>query len=160
MSDNLNQTIGVLTRREVEARIMGPFVAALSARFDPETVRDTLRQTIIEVARDQGAALARDMGGNSLHDFARSLRYWSQDGALEIDVLELSDEAFEFDVTRCRYAELYRTLGMEELGATLSCNRDAALIQGFNPSVELTRAQTILGGAPTCTFRYRLTGRE
>jgi hypothetical protein len=49
---------------------------------------------------------------------------------------------------------MYRALGVPELGALLSCNRDFALIQGFNPDVELRRTQTIMEGAPHCDFRY------
>jgi len=49
---------------------------------------------------------------------------------------------------------MYRALGIPELGALLSCNRDFALIQGFNPDVDLTRTQTIMEGAPFCNFRY------
>ena len=45
---------------------------------------------------------------------------------------------------------------MAELGAVLSCNRDYALIEGFNGEVDLTRTQTIMEGAAYCDFRYRL----
>ena len=83
------------------------------------------------------------------------MKYWIQDGALEIDVLELTEEQFDFNVTRCRYAEMYRDLGMPDKGALLSCNRDYALIQGFDPDTELTRTQTIMQGATHCDFRYR-----
>jgi hypothetical protein len=38
----------------------------------------------------------------------------------------------------------------------LSCNRDSALIEGFNPEVNLTRTQTLMQGASHCDFRYRL----
>jgi hypothetical protein len=48
-------------------------------------------------------------------------------------------------------------LGIPELGAILSCNRDAALIGGFNPDVSFTRTQTIMGGASHCDFVYTLT---
>ena len=41
-----------------------------------------------------------------------------------------------------------------DLGAVLSCNRDYSLIEGFNPEIELVRTQTIMQGAPCCTFRY------
>jgi hypothetical protein len=71
-------------------------------------------------------------------------------------VLAHSEREFSFNVTRCRYAEMYRALGLEDLGATLSCNRDAALIEGFNPNIELSRTQTIMQGAAFCNFRYRL----
>ncbi len=55
---------------------------------------------------------------------------------------------------------MYRALGLGELGASLSCQRDFALAQGFNPSIELTRTQTIMGGAPYCDFRFLLAGKD
>jgi hypothetical protein len=151
--DRLHE-VGVLTRREIEARILAPFVEALATEFDRERVLQILRKTIIEVAKTQGAQLAAAMGGDSLHHFNESLEFWTRGDALEMDVLEQNDERLSFNVTRCRYAEMYRALGIPELGALLSCNRDFALIQGFNPDVDLTRTQTIMEGAPFCNFRY------
>jgi hypothetical protein len=154
--DTLNARIGVLTRREVEARLLGPLIEALGEAFGREQVIAVVREAIIRIAQEQGAALSASMGSDGLGAFADSLRFWIQDNALEIDVLEQNETAFDFNVTRCRYAELYRALGIPELGAVFSCNRDGALIEGFNPAVEFTRAQTIMGGAPFCDFRYRL----
>jgi len=152
--DRLNATIGVLTRREVEARILAPLIDALCEEFDREKVLEVVRDTIIRLAQEQGAELAEIMGGSSCTQFADSLQYWTKDNALEIDVLEQTDEKFSFNVTRCRYAELYQSLGIPELGALLSCNRDFALIDGFNPDASLTRTQTIMSGASCCDFRY------
>ena len=153
--DTLNARIGVLTRREVEARLLGPLIEALGARFGREQVIEVVRETIIRIAQEQGAALAESMGDDGLPAFADSTRFWTQDNALEIEILEKSETAYDFNVTRCRYAELYRALGVPELGAVFSCNRDAALIEGFNPDVQFTRTQTIMEGAPFCDFRYR-----
>jgi hypothetical protein len=50
---------------------------------------------------------------------------------------------------------MYRRLGLADLGGLLSCSRDAALIDGFNPSIAFARTQTIMEGAPHCDFRYR-----
>lgn len=155
-ADTLNARIGVLTRRETEARILAPIIDALGDTFGRTQVIDIVRQTIIRIAQEQGSQLADQMGGDSLAHFADSLYYWTKDNALEIDVLAQSDEVFEFNVTRCRYAELYRSLGIPELGAVLSCNRDFALVEGFNGAVALERTQTIMGGATHCDFRYRL----
>ncbi|HMN28257.1 MAG TPA: L-2-amino-thiazoline-4-carboxylic acid hydrolase [Caldilineaceae bacterium] len=151
--DTLNE-IGVLRRREIEARIIGPFVEALASQFDREQVLSILRETVIAVARKQGAERAAAMGDQSLTAFAQSAGDWRKGDALEIEVLEQNEERYSFDVTRCRYAELYRALGMADLGAVLSCKRDYSLIEGFNPEIELVRTQTIMQGAPCCTFRY------
>ena len=151
--DTLND-VGILKRREIEARIIGPLLTRLADEFGTG-VYAVAGDAIVEIAREQGAALARQVGGDSLIDFAAGLAAWSAEGALETEVVELDNDTFAFDVVRCRYAELYRSLGLAELGAMLSCNRDGALIEGFNPNVELTRTQTIMRGASHCDFRFR-----
>lgn len=147
-------TVGVLTRREIEARVLAPVIDALSREFDRDRVLAIVRDTVIALAREQGRALAEAGGDTSLHGFAATLGPWQQDDAMRIEVVEQSGTRFGFNVTRCRYAEMYRALGIPELGAVLSCNRDAALIEGFNPAVTLTRTQTIMQGASCCDFRY------
>ena len=154
LKDSLNAKIGVLTRREVEARILKPMLDAMGATFGHKKVLDVMRNTIVEIAEKQGAELAQSVGGNSFQHFAASLEFWRMDDALEIDVIEQSEVALSFNVTRCRYAELYEELGIRKLGKSLSCARDFALIRGFNSAVSLTRTQTIMEGAPYCDFRY------
>jgi hypothetical protein len=153
--DTLNE-IGVLKRREIEARILAPFIEALEAEFGRERVLEIAKQVIIQIARDQGKALANQMGGCSLPHFVQSKANWVKGDALTLDVLHTSDTSYDFNVTRCRYAEMYRALGIPELGAILSCGRDFALGEGFNPDLKLTRTQTLMEGAPCCDFRYRL----
>jgi hypothetical protein len=157
--DRLN-AVGVLTRREIEARILAPVIDALGRRFGRDEVVAVVRDVVTAIARQQGRAMADARGDASLEGFAATLEPWTRDGALEMRIVERTGEALSFDVTRCRYAEMYRALGIPELGAVLSCNRDAALIEGFNPSVTLTRTQTMMQGAPCCDFRYRAPGTE
>ena len=137
--DNLNE-IGVLKRREIEARVLMPVLEALGAKF----------------GREQGKALSERMGGDSLTHFATALEDWKKGDAYRMDVLEQTEEKFSFNVTRCRYAEMYRALGIPEVGALLSCNRDFSLVEGFNPAVKLTRTQTVMEGASHCDFRFEL----
>jgi hypothetical protein len=146
--------IGVLMRREIEARLLAPLLEALGQEFGRDRVIEIVRRTIVEIARDQGRALAEHAGDRSLDAFAATLEPWTRDDAMRIEVLEQTADRFAFNVTRCRYAEMYRALGIPELGAVLSCNRDAALIEGFNAEVTLTRTQTIMQGASCCDFRY------
>jgi phosphohistidine phosphatase SixA len=148
--------MGVLTRREIEARLLAPLLAALSQEFDKERLLEITRRVVMRIARQQGSELAARMKGNNLAHFADSLADWQKDGAMQIEVLEQTPERFSFDVRRCRYAEMYRALGTPELGELLSCNRDFSLIRGFNPRVQLTRTQTIMGGAEYCDFRFLL----
>src|SRR5262249_57026698 len=128
--------------REIEARILMPVLDALGSEFGRERVFETARRVIIDVARSQGKALAERMGGDSLTHFATALEDWRKGDAYRMDVLEQTDEKFSFNVTRCRYAEMYRALGIPEIGALLSCNRDFSLVEGFNSAVKLTPTPT------------------
>lgn len=153
--DTLNE-IGVLKRREIEARILAPLINAFAAEFGRERVIEIARRVIVEIARQQGKALADQVGGDSLAHFVGAKDPWVKGDALQVEVLEATDTTYNFNVTRCRYAEMYRALGIPELGSVLSCGRDYALGGGFNPRLTLTRTQTIMEGAPFCDFRYRL----
>jgi len=157
MSANVDlNDIGVLRRREIEARILAPLVEAFAGEFGRERVLEVARRVIVEIARTQGRELAEKVGTNDLRTFAATKEPWTRNGALEIEVLRGNDREYDFNVTRCRYAEMYRALGIPELGALLSCNRDFALGEGFNPRMKLTRTRTIMEGAPHCDFRYRM----
>jgi hypothetical protein len=146
----------LIEQREIEARIVGPLIRAFSAEIGTERTLAIVREVIRQLARESGADLARALGECTLEAFTRSLDRWRQNGALEIDLLEHSPERLEFNVTRCRYAEMYRALGLGDLGASLSCQRDFALAEGFNPEIQLTRTQTIMDGSPFCDFRFRV----
>lgn len=152
--DTLTETIGVLTRREVEARILIPLIDALGQKFGREAVVAVIGETIVRIAKDQGKDLANVMGGNSSWHFMDSLDFWTKNKALEMQINHQDENTLSYDVTRCRYAEMYKALGAADLGRILSCNRDFALIEGFNPKAVLTRKQTLMQGDPICTFRY------
>src|SRR5262245_54072480 len=151
--DTLNE-IGVLRRREIEARVLMPVLKALGAEFGDDRVFAIARDVIIDVARQQGRELAEQMGGNDLTRFASALDNWKKGDAYRMETLEETPDRLSFNVTRCRYAEMYRSLGIPEVGALLSCNRDFSLVEGFNPDIALTRTQTIMQGASHCDFRF------
>ena len=153
LKDEITQKIGVLTRRETEARILIPFFKALCEKFGKDEIVPLLENTIMNISRTQGAELSNKYG-SGVDSFLETLQFWTQDGALEIEVLEKNEEKLDFNVTRCKYAEMYTALGIPDLGALLSCNRDAAMIEGFNPKATLDRKTTIMSGGKCCTFRY------
>lgn len=146
--------ISLLQRREIEARIVGPILRAVRAELGEERTLALVRRVVADLARQSGAEMAQTVGEASLSAFAGCLDRWKEGGALELDVLEQAPERLAFNVTRCRYAEMYRALGLSDLGASLSCCRDFALVEGFNPAIGLTRTQTIMEGAPFCDFRF------
>jgi len=155
MAADLTQ-VSLLVRREIEARILSPVLEAFMKEFGKERTWKIVEPIIQSLAREAGTQLAQLLGGNSLEHFAKSLSLWTREDALQMEMLEQSPKRYVFKVTRCRYAEMYRELGIPELGVLLSCSRDQALIEGFNPKIKFTRTKTILEGAPFCDFRYEL----
>jgi hypothetical protein len=98
--------------------------------------------------------MAKLTGGNELKHFTKSvLPLWCEGGALDIKVLEANDQRCSFNVTRCKYAEMYRRLGLADFGFLFSCSRDFAFIGGFNRNLKLKRTQTIMEGDRVCDFR-------
>ena len=148
--------IGILARREIEARIAGPLIKAFMAEIGDQRALEIAREVIVSLARESGEMLRQLAGDNSLEQFARGLPLWNRDDALSFDIPESTPEKLSMNVTRCRYAEMYKELGLADLGFTLSCGRDYAMVEGFNPKIKLERTQTIMEGSDHCDFRYTL----
>ena len=155
MSSDVSQ-IGVLIRREIEAAILKPLIEAFGDKFGQEATMEIVAKVIEESARENGRQLAAMLGGDNLEDFINGLPLWSKNGALEIEILEQAKDKLSMNITRCRYVDMYRRLGMEELGYALSCARDPALFTGFNEKIDFQRTQTIMEGAPFCDFRVTM----
>jgi L-2-amino-thiazoline-4-carboxylic acid hydrolase len=145
----------LLQQREIEAKIVGPLIRGFAAEIGTEKALEVVRKVIVNLAHEAGADLAERLGEASLEAFARGIDRWKEGGALEIDILEQSADRLDFNVTRCKYAEMYRALDLADLGGSLSCQRDFALIEGFNPDITLERTQTLMEGASHCDFRFR-----
>ncbi|MBB2201111.1 L-2-amino-thiazoline-4-carboxylic acid hydrolase [Gluconacetobacter tumulisoli] len=155
------QTMPIIERRRIEADILRCVHDVLAASHGAEVARDTIRDAVTRSAVDQGASFRAALGHMpDLADFAEALRLWTAEGALELTVHVARADILEFDVTRCRYAEMYRAMGLGELGPLLSCNRDGQFCAGYNPDIVFTRTQTIMEGASHCDFRYRLAPAE
>ena len=147
----------ILEQRRIEANILKHVYENLCERFGKEQAREIVQETVSQAAIEQGETFADQIDGDpNLKDFYDILPLWSRDGALEIDVLEASPDKLDFNVKRCRYAEMYREMGIGEIGDLLSCQRDGDFCIGYNAEIEFRRTQTIMGGASHCDFRYSL----
>ena len=150
--------ISILDRREIEAQITGPLIKAFIEEFGQEKALSVVRSVIGKLARQSGMDLAKALGGNIMADLARGLTAWAKGDAYEMEVIALSETEYVYNITRCRYAERYKEIGLADLGVILSCGRDFELISGFNPKMTLTRTKTIMEGCECCDFRISLAG--
>jgi len=144
-----------LERRKIEAGVLIPMIQALQRAIGKTQANEIAREVIVALARKDGERWGQQFG-QDLAALEKVSGVWSGGGALEIDAVGRSTETFEFNVTRCKYAELFQELGLPELGALLHCSRDFAMAEGFNRDMTLTRTQTIMQGASHCDFRFRV----
>ena len=147
--------LSMLEKRRIEAEILKEVYETLKASHGEEVAKKTIAESVRRSAIEQAKQFAQAApGGPSLKAFQDVMPLWTKGGALEIEVKEQSDSSFAFNVTRCRYAETYKAMGLGEIGHLLSCNRDGAFIEGYDPELKFERTQTIMQGASHCNFRY------
>ncbi len=152
----MSETMPILTRRRIEAEFARGVYDAMKAELGEAAAKRILAAAVIRMAREGAARMAQDAPGGApdLDSFRAIQSLWTAGDALTTEVLESTPTTFNFNVTRCRYAEMYRAMGLADLGAVLSSNRDGAFCEGYDPKLKLTRTQTLMGGATHCDFRY------
>jgi predicted hydrocarbon binding protein len=149
--------VSLLQQRGIEAEVLIPFIRRLEREIGRDAAHRVARETIEEIARQQGRHVREALGRDDLEGFTHVKDSWGGAGGdLDIDTLRQDGERLEFNVVGCRFAEMYRQLGAEDLGFLLSCGRDFALSEGYSDGLVLERTQTIMQGASYCDFRYRL----
>ncbi|MBM3385781.1 MAG: 2-amino-thiazoline-4-carboxylic acid hydrolase [Betaproteobacteria bacterium] len=153
--------MGILQRRRIEAEIIKPIYEEMKAAFGEAAAKGVIERAVRKAAIEAGKQFAaQEKGGTSLASFAAIQPFWTKEDALSVETLRQDAEHLDFDVVRCRYAEMYREMGLDEIGHLLSCNRDGTFIEGYDARIEFKRSQTIMGGASYCDFRYRMSGKK
>jgi L-2-amino-thiazoline-4-carboxylic acid hydrolase-like protein len=154
--------ISLLDKTRIQAQILVPVLRALRAELGNDRADAIVKQALRDWSRQLFAAIGEGVEGSPR-------RKWGvMQGALgdvtlkevEVEMRRRDEEVLEFDVTRCRFAEFFRALGEPELGALLICATDFDIASVGDGEVSLDRAQTIMRGAPSCTFRYKFAPRQ
>jgi len=149
--------ISHLKRREIQAPIAACLIRGFARVMGHDKAVEEATAAVQADAMMAGKVMAEKYGGNTIKELGRAIReVWLEDDAMTIHVLEETEQRFSFNVTRCRYAEVYEKAEMKELGFCLSCCRDEPFTRGFNPRMRLLRTQTIMQGASLCDFRFVL----
>ena len=149
--------ISMFERRRIEAEILKNVYDTLKESHGVDIAQKTVADAVRKSSIAQAAEFAANVGGNtSMQTFVDRQALWTVGGALEIDVKEQTETSYVFNVTRCRYAEMYSEMGLGEIGHLLSCQRDATFCEGYDKRLKLKRTQTIMQGATHCDFNYKL----
>ncbi|MGH1356617.1 MAG: L-2-amino-thiazoline-4-carboxylic acid hydrolase [Thalassovita sp.] len=149
--------IPILLRRRIEAMMLKHVLDVITERSGRKEAEAVIGAACSKSAIEQGQMLAALLDHEpDLTDFAAIMPNWTREDALQIEPVEMSNEKMDFNVVRCRYAEMYQEMGLGDIGHLLSCNRDGDFCIGYNPNIEMTRTQTRMQGASHCDFRYRM----
>ncbi|HMH48778.1 MAG TPA: L-2-amino-thiazoline-4-carboxylic acid hydrolase [Candidatus Acidoferrum sp.] len=153
--------IPLIERVKIQAQALVPLVKNLRAELGEERANAIVRRALGDLYRTYGEKWWRTQGARSLGEkMASAFAMFAAGDALNYEVVKHAPDAFEVNVTECRYAEFYREIGAPELGFLLTCSADFSMTEGFGPDVQLTRTRTIMQGASHCDFRFILKPRE
>ena len=120
-----------------------------------------VRQALRDWSKQLFAAVGESIEGSPRRKWATMQSALNEVSAPEVEseIVRQDKETLDIDVTHCRFAEFFRALGEPELGALLICATDIDIVSASGGEVSLERAQTLMQGAPSCTFRYKFAPR-
>jgi predicted ArsR family transcriptional regulator len=153
--------ISLLDKTRIQAQVLLPVLRALRAELGKDQADAIVRQALREWSRELFAAVGKSIEGSPKRKWVTLQGAFNEVSApeVEFETLRRDKEALELDVTRCRFAEFFRALGEPELGALLVCEADVDIAAAGAGEVSFERAQTLMQGAPSCTFRYKFAPR-
>jgi hypothetical protein len=153
--------VSLLDKTRIQAQVLVPVLRALRAELGKDRADAIVKQALRDWSQQLFAAIGAEVGGSPRGKWAAMQGALNDVSAKEVDyeILRKDEVALDIDVTRCRFAEFFRALGEPELGALLICVTDLDIAAAGAGEVSLDRAQTLMQGAPSCTFRYRFAPR-
>ena len=138
-----------------------PVLRALRAELGREKADAIARHALRDWSKPLFSAVGESVEGSPRRKWAAMQTALNEITEREVtfEMIRQDKDALEFDVTDCRFAKFFRAVGEPELGALLVCATDFDIVAAGGSEVGLTRDQTLMQGAPSCTFRYRFTPR-
>jgi predicted ArsR family transcriptional regulator len=154
--------VSLLDKTRIQAQVLVPVLRALRAGLGKDKADALVTRALRDWSRQLFASIAEGIEGSPRRKWAtlRSAHDEVSAKEVEFEIRRQDKEALDIDVTHCRFADFFRALDEPELGALLVCEADVDVASAGAGAVSLERAQTIMRGAPTCTFRYRFAPRS
>ena len=158
----VDPNLSLLDKTRIQAQVLVPVLRALRAELGKERADAIVKQALRDWSKQLFAAIGHGIEGSPRRKWATIQSVWGEVSGreVEVEILRHDKEALDIDVTHCRFAEFFRALGEPELGALLICATDFDIVAASGGAVSLTRDQTLMQGAPSCTFRYQFAPRS
>src|SRR3982751_6993625 len=134
--------VSLLDKTRMQAQVLVPVLRAWRAELGKDKADAIVKQALRDWSKQLFAAIGDNIEGSPRRKWA-TMQSALGDVTLkeiEFETLRRDEEALEFDVTRCRFAEFFRTLDEPELGALLICATDFDIVSACDGKVSLDRA--------------------
>jgi predicted ArsR family transcriptional regulator len=153
--------LSLLDKTRIQAQVLVPVLKALRAELGKEKADAIVKEALRGWSQQLFAAIGDGVDGSPRRKWAAMHTAMAEitERDVTVETRRHDKEALEFDVTHCRFAEFFRALGEPELGALLICETDFDIAAAGRGEVSFSREQTIMKGAPSCTFRYKFAPR-
>ena len=154
--------LSLLDKTLIQAQVLVPLMRALRAELGQDKADAIVRRALRDWSKQLFASIGDDIEGSPRRKWAAMHQALAEVTEREVtfDMLRQDEEALEFNITSCRFAEFFGALGEPELGALLVCETDVDIAAAGEGRVEFSRAQTIMQGAPCLhlPLQVHLTG--
>lgn len=139
---------------KAQAAVLVPLVKLLRQEIGVERANDIVVRALAEWARSIGKMLREIPAPTPLAKLKTAIEGLDAAGMQQTEFLQATHTQLDYNVRRCRAAEFYRSLGLEELGYLLVCKLDDSLMPALDSKISFVRDQTLMQGASHCTFRF------
>jgi predicted ArsR family transcriptional regulator len=153
--------LSLLDKTRIQAQVLVPVLRALRSELGREKADAIVKQALRDWSKQLFTAIGDGVDGSPRRKWAAMHTAMAEitEHDVTVEMRRHDEEALEFDITHCRFAEFFGALGEPELGALLICETDFDIAATGGGEVGFTRDHTIMQGAPSCTFRYKFAPR-
>ena len=153
--------VPLIEQIRIQAQVLVPLVKTLQAELGEERANALVRKALGELYRKVGEQWWQSQGERGLGEkMAAAFDNFAAGGALAYEVVKNAPDAFEVNVTGCRYAGSMTGSARRSWDSCWCAARISPWRRASARAVRLTRTQTIMQGASHCDFRYRLEASE
>ena len=125
------------------------------------------REAALSILRRAGERHGRKMGEAHVSRFGKAESFqdfrelWHKviatplwKGTQDSEIIEESPDHLSMRITRCLWAETFKSLGDVEAGYLMCCNCDHEMVRAYNPRLRLSRTRTIMLGDDHCNHMF------
>jgi predicted ArsR family transcriptional regulator len=159
METPFDVNLSLLQQAKIQARVLVPLLRAFRTELGEQRANQIAWRALAEWRCSVAREMATRFQGSPAERWAavQAASIPSIGDAVDMELIAHGEDALQFNVTGCRFADFFRALGEPDLGFELLCAMDGTMAEEIGgDEVRLTRSGTIMQGAPHCDFHYAL----